>query len=60
MLLNMIMFLQKLNDRLWLAEELSDDHRLNVNKDTKVDVSLFRFYDFLVRIGDTSLKIFAI
>jgi hypothetical protein len=27
------------NFRFWLVEELSDDHWLNVNKDTKPDVS---------------------
>jgi len=31
---------QNLNVRIWLAEELSDDHWLNVNKDTKADVRL--------------------
>jgi len=45
----MVMTSQKLNDRLWLAEEVSNDHLLNVNKDTKPDVSLIRFYDSSVR-----------
>jgi len=36
----MVMTSQKLNDRLWLAEEVSNDHLLNVNKVTKPDVSL--------------------
>jgi len=31
---------QKLNDRFWLAEELSEDHWLNVNKDTKADTPI--------------------
>ena len=38
--LNMIIVSQKIYDRFWLAEELSDDHWLNVNKDTKAEVSI--------------------
>jgi len=37
---------QKLNDRLWLAEEVSNDHLLNVNKDTKPDVSINGFSSY--------------
>jgi len=45
----MLLNLQRLNVRNWLAEEVSNDHLLNVNKDTKPDVSLIRFYDSSVR-----------
>jgi len=35
------------NVRFWLAEELSDDHWLNVNNGTIEDISLICFYHFL-------------
>jgi hypothetical protein len=49
------MVLLMLNVSYWLAEELSDDHWLNVNKDTKTEVLLFRFYGFSVRIADINV-----
>jgi len=35
------------NFRFWLAEELSDDHRLNVNKDTKTDIKINKFLSYI-------------
>ena len=43
---------QKLNDRFWLAEELSEHHWLNVNKDTIADINEFKSKDSSVSIRD--------
>jgi len=37
---------QKLNDRLWLAEEHYNYHCSDVNKDTKAEVSINRFLNY--------------
>lgn len=39
------LFTEKLNVRNWLAEEVSNVHWLNVNKDTIADVSFGLFSD---------------
>jgi hypothetical protein len=40
--LNLIVDSQKPKVSFWLAEELSDAHWLNANKDTKVDIKDYR------------------